>query len=247
MVVCRHCGTANQPGKIKCSKCLRDLIDPSMIGKIPCVNHANREATTSCNACASRLCDRCAYLLSEIAFCEGCAPEGAISHEHDEDYEAVPVVHVGSEDAPRASMGARALAFLIDSVLTLAFAGVLAVLLASFSGGTLYMSTYVYLSNVRQPMFWIFWLLLPAATLTYHTLTVGMSGQTVGKRVADIIVLEEDGTIITTQQALSRAVAQHFSLLFLGLGYLWALWDKNNETWHDKLSKTVTYRYQDTT
>ena len=247
MVVCRHCGTANQPGKINCSKCRRILIDPEMIGKIPCVNHANREATTSCNSCSSRLCDRCAYLLGELEFCEGCAPEGAISREHDEDYEALPVVDVKSEDVPRAPLWSRALAAVTDGALTLAFAGVLAAALASLSGGVLYSNSYLYLTRTRYPAFWVFWLLLPIAIVTYHTLAIGMSGQTVGKRVADIIVLEEDGTIITTQQALGRAFSQFLSVLPLGLGYLWALWDKNHETWHDKLSKTVTYRYQDTT
>jgi uncharacterized RDD family membrane protein YckC len=62
-----------------------------------------------------------------------------------------------------------------------------------------------------------------------------------------VIVLQEDGRIDDTQEALVRAVGQLLSFLPLGLGYLWALWDPKHETWHDKLSKTVAFRYQDTT
>jgi hypothetical protein len=52
---------------------------------------------------------------------------------------------------------------------------------------------------------------------------------------------------LETKQALKRALGQLLSLLPAGLGFLWALWDGNHETWHDKLAQTVAFRYQDTT
>jgi uncharacterized RDD family membrane protein YckC len=247
MVACRHCGTANQTEKVVCVKCKRELIDPAMAGKIACVNHANKEATATCGQCASLLCERCAHALGEQIFCEGCAPEGAISPEHDQDYEVIPVLHVEQQAIEHASLGTRFGAMLVDIALFLALAGVLAVILAMFTGGTLRPESYRYLTNVMRPQFWIYWLVLPIGFLAYHTLMVAMSGQTVGKQLAGVIVLDSDGMILETKQALKRALGQLLSLLPAGLGFLWALWDGNHETWHDKLAQTVAFRYQDTT
>lgn len=245
MVLCQHCGTANTAGQVRCVKCDRNLISEAMQGKIPCVNHSNREATTSCNTCGTRLCDACAYDMGGIDFCEGCAPEGAIEREHDSDYEAIPVVDGGSTD--RAGLGWRAGAALIDLVLWGAFGAVLAVVLAMFNGGWAYHTGYEYLTTVSKPSFWIYWGVLAIVSLLYHTLLIGMDGRTLGKRVTRVIVLQADGRIADSREALVRALGQWLSLLPLGLGYLWALWDPDHETWHDKLSKTVAFRYQDTT
>jgi uncharacterized RDD family membrane protein YckC len=246
MVVCRHCGTANQPGQVSCSKCLRDLIDPSMIGKIPCTNHANREATTSCNSCGSRLCDQCAYLLGELEFCESCAPEGAIPREHD-DYEMIPVVEVGNAEVGRPNMASRILSFVIDTLIAGTFAAVLAFLLAMFAGGVGHKTTYLFLRDFHRPHFWIFWPVLFLATLAYHVITVGMTGQTLGKYIMGIIVLNPDGTVVTTRQALIRALGQIVSILPLGLGLARAFRHDDGDTWHDKMSGTMTFRYQDMT
>ena len=247
MVACRHCGTANQPEKLVCVKCKRELIDPAMLGKIACVNHANKEATASCGKCASLLCERCAHALGGQIFCESCAPEGAISPEHHQDYEAIPVIHVEQGAVEQAPIAARFGAMLVDIALFLAIAGVLAVILAMFTGGSLQSESYRYLTNVMRPEFWIYWLVLLTGFLAYHTLMVAMSGQTIGKRLAGVIILDSDGMILETNQALKRAMGQLLSLLPAGLGFLWALWDGNHETWHDKLAQTVAFRYQDTT
>lgn len=245
MVLCRHCGTANETGRRVCIKCQRELIAEHMRGKIACVNHANREATTSCNSCGVRLCDTCAYLLNGIEFCEGCAPEGAVEREHHADYEAQPVVDGGHTD--HASLGARAYAAIVDLGLLAAFASVLAFGLAMLNGGGVYAVGYAFLRKTSHPAFWVFWALVPVASIAYHTLLIGMDGRTLGKRLAGVIVLQEDGRIADMGEALWRALGQALSLLPLGLGYLWALWDPKHETWHDKLSKTVAFRYQDTT
>ena len=247
MVACRHCGTANQPGQVKCAKCGRELIDAAMIGKIACVNHANREATTSCNSCGSRLCDRCAYLLGELEFCENCAPEGAIAREHDEDYESIPVMDVKNAEVGRPNMPSRVLSFLVDTLLAVVLAAALLVALAMFAGGIAYRTSYLFVRDFHRPHFWIYWPLLFLVILVYHILTVGMTGQTLGKYVAGIIVLNSDGTVITSRQALIRALGQILSLLPLGLGYARAFRNDDADTWHDKLSKTMTFRYQDTT
>jgi uncharacterized RDD family membrane protein YckC len=68
----------------------------------------------------------------------------------------------------------------------------------------------------------------------------GPAGQTVGKRVVEIRVARAaDGGPLGWGTALVRHVASWLSALPCGLGYFWMLWDKEKETWHDKLSGTV--------
>ena len=74
----------------------------------------------------------------------------------------------------------------------------------------------------------------------YGYLEGGPAGQTVGKRVVDIRVARAaDGGPLGWGTALLRHVCSWLSALPCGLGYFWMLWDKEKETWHDKLSATV--------
>jgi uncharacterized RDD family membrane protein YckC len=66
------------------------------------------------------------------------------------------------------------------------------------------------------------------------------SGQTPGKKVLKIRVIDfGSGGPIGMGRALVRYVARFVSSLPCALGYLWMLWDKEKQTWHDKLSTTV--------
>ena len=79
MMSCRHCGTANESESENCRKCGRSLHREEMVGQIPCVNHANRAAISTCNGCAHRLCDLCAFTVDGLDFCKTCVPEGAVA------------------------------------------------------------------------------------------------------------------------------------------------------------------------
>jgi uncharacterized RDD family membrane protein YckC len=63
-------------------------------------------------------------------------------------------------------------------------------------------------------------------------------GQTLGLRAWKIKVCGLDGQTISWQQAGIRFIAGLLSWTFLGLGFLWCLWDKNRLCWHDHLSKS---------
>ena len=56
-----------------------------------------------------------------------------------------------------------------------------------------------------------------------------------GGRVVDAETLNK----ITFKQASIRLCAILLSLLPLGLGIIWSVFDKRSQTWHDKLAKTV--------
>jgi uncharacterized RDD family membrane protein YckC len=68
------------------------------------------------------------------------------------------------------------------------------------------------------------------------------SGQTLGMQVWGIRVQNTDGTGISLWQALLRFVVAIASWLCLGLGFVWALFDKQKRSWHDHYSNTQLVR-----
>lgn len=56
--------------------------------------------------------------------------------------------------------------------------------------------------------------------LAYKTGFVSHGGQTPGKMAAGIRVLRKDGEAVAVGRALGRALAEHLSVMFLGLGYV---------------------------
>jgi uncharacterized RDD family membrane protein YckC len=75
----------------------------------------------------------------------------------------------------------------------------------------------------------------------YFTLLEGgPTGQTVGKRALGIRVIDFGaGGPIGYGRGFIRNIAKLLSGLVFGLGYFWMLWDKEKQTWHDKIANTV--------
>ena len=77
----------------------------------------------------------------------------------------------------------------------------------------------------------------------YYVGMIGTWGQTVGKKWLKIKVQTSDGQVPGYKRALIReTVGKIVSGLVLGIGYLVAIWDKDKQTWHDKMAKTVVVR-----
>jgi uncharacterized RDD family membrane protein YckC len=64
-------------------------------------------------------------------------------------------------------------------------------------------------------------------------------GQSLGMKTWQIQLQSNDGSKIGWKIASIRFVLAIFSWASLGIGYLWALFDKKNRCWHDLGSKTV--------
>lgn len=76
--------------------------------------------------------------------------------------------------------------------------------------------------------------------LAYYTYFEGSTGQTMGKRALGIRVVSlEGGGSIGYGRALIRYFGRIVSTIPLLLGYLWMLWDKEKQTWHDKFARSV--------
>ena len=79
--------------------------------------------------------------------------------------------------------------------------------------------------------------------ILYFTLFTGEGGQTLGKMLLGIRVQDLDGSTIGFGRAFLRSMGYFVSVFFMTfLGFLWALWDKKNQTWHDKIAGTVVVR-----
>jgi uncharacterized RDD family membrane protein YckC len=68
----------------------------------------------------------------------------------------------------------------------------------------------------------------------------GPRGQTVGKMALGIRVIDFNaGGSIGYGRALVRQVVKAISGIVVALGYLWMLWDREKQTWHDKAANDV--------
>ena len=67
-------------------------------------------------------------------------------------------------------------------------------------------------------------------------------GQTLGMLAWRLRVVTLNGRPPRISQAAARFAAAWLSLLAFGLGFLWALWDPQSATWHDRLSGTRMIR-----
>jgi uncharacterized RDD family membrane protein YckC len=84
------------------------------------------------------------------------------------------------------------------------------------------------------------WLLLVAYGFFAGFWTHG--GQTLGMRAWRIRVTDVNGGAVTWPRATLRFLAALVSGLALGLGFLWALVDREGRTWHDRWSDTRLVR-----
>jgi uncharacterized RDD family membrane protein YckC len=73
---------------------------------------------------------------------------------------------------------------------------------------------------------------------------MGRSGQTWGRKAAGVrVVSADDGRPIGIGRALGRYLfARFISAPMCLLGYLWALWSPNRQTWHDKVVGSIVVR-----
>ncbi|MBT8102036.1 MAG: RDD family protein [Gammaproteobacteria bacterium] len=69
------------------------------------------------------------------------------------------------------------------------------------------------------------------------------SGRTLGMQSWGLQLQTREGRIPSAATASLRLFAALISLLPLGLGFFWQLWDPENLTWHDRISKTRVVYY----
>ncbi|TFG37608.1 MAG: RDD family protein [Syntrophobacterales bacterium] len=78
--------------------------------------------------------------------------------------------------------------------------------------------------------------------MTYFTYFHGTIGQTPGKKLLGLKVIEIDGKDMTFGVAFLRWVGYIISKLALFLGFIWIAFDGRKQGWHDKIAGTYVIR-----
>src|SRR5205823_14906626 len=81
--------------------------------------------------------------------------------------------------------------------------------------------------------------LLPLVVFGYFVGMWTWKGTSVGKICLGLKIVRTDGTPIDFAVALVRSLASFFSALVFLLGFFWAGWDREKQSWHDKIAGTV--------
>ena len=131
-------------------------------------------------------------------------------------------LQIGGAELELASFSRRAAGFVVDRLL---LGGAVLVFTALLGLGAT-------ASTVEGQLFLV--VLLPVG-YNWPWNSIGWSP---GKRVVGLRIVREEGGPPGPSRGFGRSVGAVVSDLLLGLGYLWALWDRNNQTWHDKLAGT---------
>lgn len=80
------------------------------------------------------------------------------------------------------------------------------------------------------------------AAIVYFVAMWTWKGTTIGMIVLGLKLVRLDGKPLNFAVALVRSLSSFFSGLVLFLGFLWAGWDRDKQSWHDKIAGTVIVR-----
>ena len=94
---------------------------------------------------------------------------------------------------------------------------------------------------VRKPQ----WFLL--AWAAYHLVLWSWKGTTVGGIILGLRIVRLDGGPINLPVAAVRLLGGFFSAAVFFLGFFWAGWTQERQSWHDKIAGTVVVRYPKST
>ena len=82
-------------------------------------------------------------------------------------------------------------------------------------------------------------LTFPILLVVYHVAMWTWKGTTIGGVVFGLKIVRLDGRPIDFAVALVRSLFSIISFVFLMFGFFWAGWDKEKQSWHDKIAGTV--------
>jgi uncharacterized RDD family membrane protein YckC len=133
---------------------------------------------------------------------------------------------------PVATLGERRVAALVDIIFILltgaAFAGLFVGLMRSL-GWEIVVDRIDALMCV--PVLFLVYAL-------YFLVFTFFAGSTPGMQLCGLSIVRLDGRLPDTAQLLWRSFGYLLSGVALSLGFLWAFWDEDGFTWHDRISQT---------
>jgi len=81
-----------------------------------------------------------------------------------------------------------------------------------------------------------------AALAAYGAILWKLRGSTIGGIVCGLKVVRLDDRPLDWPTAIVRALACFLSLIALGLGFLWVIFDRRGQSWQDKIAGTIVIR-----
>jgi len=133
---------------------------------------------------------------------------------------------------PRAGLPRRFAAMLYDGLLLAALLMIVTACFLPFTGGEAVTWRQFPLLAVLHRLACI------AAIVVYCGLPWTQRGQTLGMTTWRLRVQRDDGYLLTWRDVVQRLGASLLSWMPAGLGWWWALVDRERRTWHDSLSRT---------
>lgn len=85
------------------------------------------------------------------------------------------------------------------------------------------------------------------AWVVYHLTLWSWRGTTLGGIVLGLKIVRTDGRPIGFPVACVRLLGGFFSAAVLGLGFVWAGWSQDKQSWHDKIAGTVVVKFPQNT
>ncbi|MCC6416014.1 MAG: RDD family protein, partial [Opitutaceae bacterium] len=76
----------------------------------------------------------------------------------------------------------------------------------------------------------------------YHVVIWALRGTTIGGIVCGLKVVRLDDRPVDWTVALVRCLGAFLSFFVIGLGFVWVAFDKERQSWHDKIAGTVIVR-----
>ena len=133
----------------------------------------------------------------------------------------------------------RLLALLVDNIAVSVLAWIVAALLGGAIGLTAGTGSG-FLNFVSSTLALLTMVILFFFQFIYFGWMWSQSGQTVGMKLTNIKVVRQESEALPNfwRAGLRGTVGYYISGLVFSLGFIWAAFDGNKETWHDKLFDT---------
>jgi uncharacterized RDD family membrane protein YckC len=142
----------------------------------------------------------------------------------------------------RAGFGERLAAYLIDSFVVGIIVGLPGVCLGVVAGWMMHRESE-FGGGVFILLILLYIIIAIAGSFLYYGLMWSRTGQTVGKQLMRIKVVTVDGIPPSFWLSIGRAVIGYgLSSSVFSLGFLWMLWDDQQQTWHDRLFGTYVVK-----
>jgi uncharacterized RDD family membrane protein YckC len=132
-----------------------------------------------------------------------------------------PAAAVGLLAFPRAAFKERFAAFVLDIIVIVILAQIL-----NLDNGP---------SGVAERLMLIL-------SLAYHVSFWTWKGTTLGGIICQLRVVRTDGGPLKFPEALVRGLTGIFSILVVGLGFLWVIRDPERQSWHDRVAGTYVVK-----